>query len=147
MEFDFFLRVMQDRFNMDGDYHSLEFMFSDTRFNMKKMSDSHILVETDAIKLTIESAHSKIDGNDEDFASMINFTRLSRVVIIEVINVKKDSNDLAKAVELILSYFHILLFEDSKNLDTGHIEIHAIKLGKATVNNQGFQVFSDPSTL
>ncbi|WP_341280735.1 hypothetical protein [Paenibacillus sp. FSL H8-0537] len=147
MEFDFFLKVLQDRFNMDGDYRCLELIFSDTRFNMKKMSDSHILVETDELKLTIESAHSKIDKNDESFASNISYINLTRVVIVKEINIIKDSNQLVKVVELLLLYFHVLVFEESKNLNITDIKVHTIQLENVIINNEVFQVFCDPGTL
>lgn len=147
MEFDFFLRVIKDKFNIEDDYRNLNFMFSGASFNLKKKSDSQILVQTDEVKLTIESSHSKIDKNDDSFASNISYINLTRVVIVKEINITKDGNRLIKVVELLLLYFHVLVFEESKNLNITDIKVHAIQLENVIINNEGFQVFCDPGTL
>ncbi|WP_338554236.1 hypothetical protein [Paenibacillus sp. KS-LC4] len=146
MEFDFFLRVMQDRFNMDGDYRSLEFMFSDTRFNLKKKSDSEIFVQTDELKLTIEASQPKIDKNNESFAENITYINLARVVILKDIHIK-NSSQIVKVVELLLSYFHVLVVEKCENLKIAEMRKRTIKLEDVIINNEVFQVFCDPSTL
>ncbi|MBH5319896.1 hypothetical protein I6N90_19025 [Paenibacillus sp. GSMTC-2017] len=147
MEFDFFLKVLKDQFNYNGDYRKLDITFLDTNFHLEKKNDLQISIQSEGITLVIESSISRIDKNDESLQNNINYTSLSRVVIIDEINLTEDNNQLASVFKLLLTYFHIILIKENRFVDIATLETCSIRLENIIIKDDIFYVFIHPSTL
>ena len=149
MDFDFYLKVLKNRFNHEGDHTNLNIVLLDVNLTLKKEADSVISIVTPEVKLVIESSEYLFNiCNSDFFENHINLAIQNRVVVIsDITYTVPDSFHLLAVFELLYSYFHVILIKENEELIDTRLEENSLLLEKVIINNDTYRCYCDPGTI
>jgi len=149
VDFDFFLKVVKHNLKYAGEYTHMNVEFGGLNAILEKKTENRISIRSQGASLFIESSQDLLGRcEDEIFENNINLSNFTRVVVVRDI-VCDDSpglTELTAIVELLFTYFHMILAEE--NNDSPILKIsRAMRMDNIEIEDKVYMVLCDPGSI
>lgn len=148
MDFDFFLKAVKHGLKYTGEYKHMNVEFGGLNAILEKKTENRISIRSEGASLFIESSQDLLGRcEDEIFENHINLSNFTRVVLVrDLVCDSPGLTDLTTIVELLFTYFHMILTEE--NNDSPILKIsRAMRMDNIEIEDKVYMVLCDPGSI
>lgn len=148
MDFDFFLKAVKHDLKYTGEYKHMNVEFGGLNAILEKKTENRISIRSEGASLFIESSQDLLGRcEDEIFENHINLSNFARVVLVrDLVCDSPGLTDLTTIVELLFTYFHMILTEE--NNDSPILKIsRAMRMDNIEIEDKVYMVLCDPGSI